>query len=145
MLSTCAFQPPCLSSILCKLVNRKCIPKRVQLVPLPCAQSRLSPSAPTHGAHTLGLTLSGPSSTCQISPFWKLPEPLHSTNPNHSSPFHLRNSEVGRPIGQLRTMATGEASASASTGTESAQPKYTNRLAKEESPYLLQHAHNPGG
>src|SRR5687768_929866 len=23
------------------------------------------------------------------------------------------------------------------------QPKYTNRLAKEKSPYLLQHAHNP--
>jgi hypothetical protein len=23
------------------------------------------------------------------------------------------------------------------------QPKFTNRLAKEKSPYLLQHAHNP--
>lgn len=142
MLSTCAFQPPCLSSILCKLVNRKCIPKRVQLVPLPCAQPRLSPFAPTHGAHTLGLTLTGPSSTCQISPFWKLPEPLFSTKPKHSSPFHLRNSKA---FGQLRTMATDGAGASASTGAEFAQPKYTNRLAKEESPYLLQHAHNPGG
>ncbi|HYX11133.1 MAG TPA: DUF255 domain-containing protein, partial [Candidatus Acidoferrum sp.] len=27
--------------------------------------------------------------------------------------------------------------------TASTEPRYTNRLARETSPYLLQHAHNP--
>ena len=27
--------------------------------------------------------------------------------------------------------------------SEAAEHKYTNRLAREKSPYLLQHAHNP--
>ncbi|XP_055373971.1 uncharacterized protein B0495.5 [Condylostylus longicornis] len=37
-------------------------------------------------------------------------------------------------------MATSSAS---SAGTSSGEPKFTNRLAQEKSPYLLQHAHNP--
>src|SRR5687767_582932 len=36
-----------------------------------------------------------------------------------------------------------ETKASESDGQPTAHPKYTNRLAKEKSPYLLQHAHNP--
>ncbi|AES94112.2 DUF255 family protein [Medicago truncatula] len=30
------------------------------------------------------------------------------------------------------------------TSSHSNQHKFTNRLASEQSPYLLQHAHNPG-
>lgn len=29
------------------------------------------------------------------------------------------------------------------TADDSSKPKFTNRLAKEKSPYLLQHQHNP--
>jgi hypothetical protein len=39
-------------------------------------------------------------------------------------------------------MAAGAISSSASK-TLSTDHKYSNRLANEESPYLLQHAHNP--
>ncbi len=35
--------------------------------------------------------------------------------------------------------------AAVSTNTPTAPPKHTNRLAREKSPYLLQHAHNPVG
>lgn len=37
----------------------------------------------------------------------------------------------------------GLAMAAFDSGDSSHHPKYTNRLAKEHSPYLLQHAHNP--
>lgn len=42
-------------------------------------------------------------------------------------------------------MATTAASllSNEATGQQKSPPKYTNRLAREESPYLLQHAHNP--
>lgn len=35
------------------------------------------------------------------------------------------------------------AAAPAGPGSGGGEPKHTNRLAQEESPYLLQHAHNP--
>ncbi|XP_037811157.1 spermatogenesis-associated protein 20 [Lucilia sericata] len=47
-------------------------------------------------------------------------------------------------LSRFRTMSTG--SAAGATGSGSSQvdkPKFTNRLAQERSPYLLQHAHNP--
>ncbi|GAQ78020.1 Six-hairpin glycosidase-like domain containing protein [Klebsormidium nitens] len=40
-------------------------------------------------------------------------------------------------------MATTSAGLAGAANAESSQHKHTNRLAKEESPYLLQHAHNP--
>lgn len=35
------------------------------------------------------------------------------------------------------------AAAPAGPGGDNGEHKHTNRLAQEESPYLLQHAHNP--
>jgi uncharacterized protein YyaL (SSP411 family) len=43
----------------------------------------------------------------------------------------------------LRSLHAGEPGELLADATPATQPKYTNRLAKEKSPYLLQHAHNP--
>ena len=44
----------------------------------------------------------------------------------------------GLLLGLLHTGAVG-----ADFPKDTGKPKYTNRLAKETSPYLLRHAHNP--
>eukprot|EP00879_Flechtneria_rotunda_P007477 GHRR01007843.1.p1 GENE.GHRR01007843.1~~GHRR01007843.1.p1 ORF type:complete len:375 (+),score=98.63 GHRR01007843.1:223-1347(+) len=51
---------------------------------------------------------------------------------HRSGLYHNRSNTIG-------TMATQSAASHAVEG----EHKYTNRLAKEQSPYLLQHAHNP--
>uniref|UniRef100_A0A1J3FXV8 Spermatogenesis-associated protein 20 n=1 Tax=Noccaea caerulescens TaxID=107243 RepID=A0A1J3FXV8_NOCCA len=45
-----------------------------------------------------------------------------------------------RPISSGKVLAMAK---EPSSSTSSTSPKYTNRLAAEHSPYLLQHAHNP--
>lgn len=47
----------------------------------------------------------------------------------------IRGCRAGSGVNRLRSMAKVSAS----------NPKFTNALVKEESPYLLQHAHNPVG
>jgi uncharacterized protein YyaL (SSP411 family) len=47
------------------------------------------------------------------------------------------------PLGALLAMAVTTAVADDKPKDEAAKPKHTNRLAREISPYLLQHAHNP--
>ncbi|CAM6089523.1 unnamed protein product [Calypogeia fissa] len=55
-----------------------------------------------------------------------------------------RRSLRKRGLWNLRSNMGGvEGSSSAGGGATSSSHKHTNRLAKEESPYLLQHAHNP--
>ncbi|KAI8467827.1 MAG: hypothetical protein J3K34DRAFT_454440 [Monoraphidium minutum] len=58
----------------------------------------------------------------------------------------LRSDRLRAPAPQrhLRRSAAPMASATAAGGGSAPQPpRHTNRLAKEQSPYLLQHAHNP--
>lgn len=43
----------------------------------------------------------------------------------------------------MSTGSSGATGTSHSKPVSSTPPKYTNRLAQERSPYLLQHAHNP--
>ena len=53
-------------------------------------------------------------------------------------------SENKQPQGQIRNSATNtNVIAQAVTEQMKGTHKYTNRLAKEKSPYLLQHQHNP--
>ncbi|XP_035777254.1 spermatogenesis-associated protein 20-like [Anopheles albimanus] len=44
---------------------------------------------------------------------------------------------------QVRSCSTGTTKQGGGGGMASKEPKFTNRLAQEKSPYLLQHAHNP--
>jgi uncharacterized protein YyaL (SSP411 family) len=67
----------------------------------------------------------------------------------------LKELAMGRPVGRqavakgvgvtalLTLLLTGASSAGPSDSNKVAKPFATNRLAKESSPYLLQHAHNP--
>lgn len=58
--------------------------------------------------------------------------------PSLSLPF---STIFPRPLHSLKVLAMAERSSSPATSSHS--HKFTNRLAAEHSPYLLQHAHNP--
>lgn len=87
------------------------------------------------GAARLGLAAAGHSlGRCLRSPaiLGSLPKNNYFT----SVPSHQK-----RGIGVLHTRTM--ASAAEPPQAAAAEHKHTNRLAQEESPYLLQHAHNP--
>lgn len=151
MLSSCALhETPCLSALLSKLVNRNCLPRALQSVPPPLARRHLA-SIPLNCQAFQAPTsdqASRPSSFCKVSSF----SPrlcgtvnLRGNNPSLFDQEERKRLKSNREVFGLRTMATSSAGAAGTANAETSQHKHTNRLAKEESPYLLQHAHNPGG